>query len=403
MNINDSKALNACTSCQMCGAICNRDAISIQLDEDGFYRPMVDKNKCVDCGLCIKVCYRYDSNISLSDGFSLSKTKLYAASAKDDNVVCKTTSGGIGDLLAKELIKEGYKVVGVTYDRVNNNAVYQIADTIAETDVFRGSKYIQSYSIEAFKRVVANARKEKFAIFGLPCHIYAFSRYMEMAGIRDRHLLIDLYCHGCPSMLVWEKISSKIKEQCSVSSFSNVNWRSKSHGWGDFVMEVEAGGKRVYNTTPIHNEFFDLFLCNQVLNESCSECKLRGTLSYSDIRLGDFWGKVYNKTTRGMSGISVCSSRGTYVFERIKKGISYEQKDYDVFLPYQSWKQTYRVDTNFRKELFDALKDSRKSISDVYKILRKRQSAMHKIKVIVKQIIFYMPSFVAISIRKIAK
>ena len=48
MNISDKSALRECTSCQMCAAVCPKDAIRIDLDESGFFRPYVNPDKCVD-------------------------------------------------------------------------------------------------------------------------------------------------------------------------------------------------------------------------------------------------------------------------------------------------------------------------------------------------------------------
>ena len=39
MNVNDKSALRECTSCQMCAAVCAKNAIEIRLNKDGFYRP----------------------------------------------------------------------------------------------------------------------------------------------------------------------------------------------------------------------------------------------------------------------------------------------------------------------------------------------------------------------------
>ena len=56
MNIIDNSAIRPCTSCQVCSAVCNSMAIDIRLNEDGFYRPYVDADKCTGCGLCVKNC-----------------------------------------------------------------------------------------------------------------------------------------------------------------------------------------------------------------------------------------------------------------------------------------------------------------------------------------------------------
>ena len=110
MNISDISAIRKCTSCQLCAAVCAKNAISIELNEDGFYRPVLNEALCVDCGLCTKVCYKFDSEIKMTSDEQLSKSHLYAAWAKDGSVVANTTSGGIADLLARQLISSRRKI-----------------------------------------------------------------------------------------------------------------------------------------------------------------------------------------------------------------------------------------------------------------------------------------------------
>ncbi len=106
MNIDDKSPIRQCTSCQMCGAVCPVDAITIKLNDNGFYRPIIDKNKCIDCGLCVRSCYKFDHSILKSD---LANKKIVAAWAKNSEIVESTTSGGIADVLARKLIDDGYK------------------------------------------------------------------------------------------------------------------------------------------------------------------------------------------------------------------------------------------------------------------------------------------------------
>ena len=157
------------------------------------------------------------------------------------DVLKHTTSGGIADILAKQLIKDNYKVIGVVYEPKEECAKHKGAVSIEDTDPFRGSKYIQSYTIDAFKELVRGVRNEKYAVFGLPCQIYAINKYLNLINRRENCVLIDLYCHGCPSMLAWKKYSSDRKRKKGVEFWSNVLWRSKVRGWGNFVIELQGG------------------------------------------------------------------------------------------------------------------------------------------------------------------
>lgn len=403
MNILDSSAIHHCTSCQMCAAVCPKTAISISLNKDGFYRPYIDENLCVNCGFCIKVCSKFDDRIVETSENDLNRTKLVAASAKNDNIVLTTTSGGISDILAKQLIKDGYVVIGVIYDSTTNRAIHQCADSEFLTNAFRGSKYIQSYSVNAFRDLVNHCRHRKYAIIGLPCQIYAIRKFLNSIRQHENCILIDLYCHGCPSMHVWTKISDNIRHKLNCYNFCDVNWRSKKRGWGTFILSVKGDNGRNYVSSPLHNEFFDLFFSNQVLNESCTECKFRSTLAYTDIRLGDFWGKEYNKTFRGMSAISIVTERGERLFDKIKDQLYVDEKKYSIFLPYQSWSHVYKIDETLRMELLLKLQNKESSLKQCMSLLDKRKSFRSIVVVLMKQILSYMPVQIEYKFRKFFK
>lgn len=400
MNIKDKVECAECTSCQMCAAVCPKVAIEIKLNEDGFYRPYVNEERCVDCGLCVKVCRKFDDSISDFGVEKLYKTKLYAAYVKDKDVLRHTTSGGVADVLAKQLIEDNYKVIGVVYDSVEDCAKHKVADSIEDTDSFRGSKYIQSYTIDAFKELVRGVRNEKFAVFGLPCQIYAINKYLNLIKRRENCVLIDLYCHGCPSMLAWEKYSSDRKKACGVKGWNNVLWRSKARGWGNFVLELQDKKDSQRDISrPLNNEFFDLFFSNQILNRSCTDCHLRGTLAYTDIRLGDFWGRDYEKTFEGVSGVSLVTDQAFILFDKIKDSLTFEEKDYETFLPYQSWSHTYNINENLRSKILERLRDSDADINDCVCLLQSKRD----VKKYIKHILSYLPLSLEHKVRKVLK
>lgn len=398
-NILSSDGIRACTSCQMCAAVCPVNAISIQLDSEGFYRPSIDSLKCINCGFCRKVCYKFDEEIKSTDEAFLAKTTLLAASAKDDSIVSDTTSGGIADLLAHRLIEEGYQCIGVAYDSTRSIAYDCVASTSEQVLAFRGSKYIQSYTENAFKELVHNCREKRFAIFGTPCHIYAIDRFLRLKGLREKCLLIDLYCHGCPSLLIWQKYMLEVQTRLHVQNITKVKFRSKQKGWGNFIVEI-IGDSSVSSGDAFQNEFYELFFSDLVLNNACRNCLLRGTLAYTDIRLGDFWGKKYVANTRGISAVSLVSQAGRDLFEKLLPNLHCSQESYADFLPYQSWNKTYHFSEKLRSQLFDQIRDKsvplKKSVQTIYR----NQTLRQRLKRYAKQGINLLPDTV---IRKIKR
>ena len=392
MNITDKSAIRECTSCQMCAAVCLKDAITIRLNEDGFYRPCLDADKCVDCGLCVKVCYKFDEGIKVTSAEDANRIMVSSAQYKSDELLEKVTSGGVADALAKELIKQGFVCIGVVYNDELHRAEHAVVSSAAETDAFRGSKYIQSYSLDAFKTFVKNAKNTRFAIFGLPCHIYAVHKFLTLRRQRDSCILIDLFCHGCPSMLVWNKYERAIKRQVDYKKFDEVQFRSKVKGWGTFyVVVVVVEGVKAFISSPKHDEFYSLFFSDHVLNDACSNCKLRSTMEYTDIRLGDFWGKRYLNDRKGVSAVAVTSERGMQAFNAIKGLFNTEDSCMAEVLVKQSYGKVYTPNLELRKMMFDELRDSSKALKDVVNLYYSRQGLVIKAKRWLKAVNWYLP------------
>ena len=45
-----------CCGCTACYAICPKNAITMEPDEEGFLYPSINPELCVRCGSCLKVC-----------------------------------------------------------------------------------------------------------------------------------------------------------------------------------------------------------------------------------------------------------------------------------------------------------------------------------------------------------
>ncbi len=389
MSIAKEHNINRCTSCQVCAAVCPKDAISIGLDENGFYRPSVDEGKCVECGLCEKVCYRFQEVLPTVD---VDRCQNYAAAANDDDVVKQTTSGGIADVLCGALIEQGYKCVGVVYDNETDIAVGSIAETREQTILFRGSKYIQSYSYPTFKRVITELKNDKVAVFGTPCHIYGLDLYLRKIHKRENFILIDLYCHGCPSMNVWKKYINDAKTKSGVKSFDKVTFRSKIRGWGNFYVSAEKNNRIRFVSPKANDPFFALFFSDNILNDACSDCTIRGTVAHCDIRLGDFWGKKYDLNTRGVSLVTIASEKGASLFNEITDEIYYTKHEAADFIPYQSWGMAYRVNAHLRESLLNSLADETVPLSETIKMYNRSLSSKQRVKKALKTLTLQLPT-----------
>lgn len=203
MDINLHKGnvsyIHDCYGCGVCSAVCSKGIISIRLNKNGFYEPFIlDFNKCSNCGICLEVCAFTHEAISLKNH----QISSWAAWSNDEDVRRKCSSGGIGFEIGKQLIKQGYHAVGCRYDVKEQRAEHYIATTVEEFVQSIGSKYIQSYTEEAFKQV--KRKGQKYPVTGTPCQIDSFRRMIRKFRCEENFILMDFFCHCVPSMHAWK-------------------------------------------------------------------------------------------------------------------------------------------------------------------------------------------------------
>lgn len=326
MNVS---GIHDCYGCGVCAIACAKQIITISLNEDGFYEPHISEpSKCTDCGLCVNVCSYSHDVLSLKS----THIKSYAAWSNDNVVRRKCSSGGIGFELGRTLIEQGYKVCGVRYNPDTNRAEHYIASTVVELIPSIGSKYIQSYTVDGFKSI---DRKGKYLVTGTPCQIDSFRRYIQKFRCEDNFILMDFFCHGVPSMLLWNKYMQEVEK--TTGKITYVSWRNKFTGWHDsWAMSIdgEKTGEKVdwhdsynilikgkegfYNSRLSQGDaFYRLFLCDACLGKACyDKCKFKYDKSSADIRIGDLWGKTYQENEDGVSAVVVFTEKGNDVLQQ---------------------------------------------------------------------------------------
>lgn len=376
MKANISQIRN-CYGCGVCAIACGQKIIDICLNENGFYEPRItDENKCTLCGICTEVC------AFLHDNLSLKKREIrpYAAWSKNHLIRRKCSSGGVGFEIGKYLMEQGYKVCGVRYNATQGRAEHYIAQSLEELIQSIGSKYIQSYTLNGFQAI---HRKEKYLVTGTPCQIDSFRRYIHKFKVEDNFILLDFFCHGVPTMHLWQKYIHWAEKQ--VGTITYASWRNKYTGWHDswaMGIDGEKQGEKVnwhdsYNmlirekisflTSRLSqgDMFYALFLGDCCLGKQCFEhCKYKYDQSSADIRIGDCWGKTYNHNEDGVSAAVTFTQQGAAVLEQCYSEL--RSHPFSVIAEGQMKHSPARK--KWHGKIQHILSDSQTSIEDVYKL-----------------------------------
>lgn len=343
MNVSE---IQNCFGCGVCAASCGKKIISIELNRDGFYEPRIkDQQKCTGCGICLDVCaFRHEERALKPEEVNV---KSWAAWSNDDRVRRKCSSGGIGFEIGKQLIEKGYKVVGCRYDIQKQRAEHYIAATVEEFIASIGSKYIQSYTAEAFQSI--ERKGEKYLVTGTPCQIDSFRRMIRKFHCEDNFILLDFFCHSVPSMHAWNAYLKMLNPMIGAVIYAS--WRNKfEYGWHDsYLMGIDGTEQSVQHVcrksyddlikerrTYIQSRmsqgdlFYKLFLGDFVLGPQCVEqCKYKYNHSSADIRIGDLWGKTYKDDQKGVNALIAFTARGKKLIEGLE-GITLVEHPFEI-------------------------------------------------------------------------
>lgn len=364
-----------CSGCGVCIALCPKDALSMVLNSEGFYEVFLNEDKCISCGICVKVCPKYEDREAAPD--FLKEYPLYAvwSTKKEDSYI--SSSGGVAAHLTELALKNGYKAAGVIYDYCENRAKAVIAETLEEAKAYRGSKYLQAYTAECYKEMLNS--QNKFIVFGTPCQIAGLDLASKLKNKRDNFLLVDCLCHGVPSYLLWHSFL----EYINIPNPKEVSFRKKAGGWHNFCMEV-AGPEGKYYASLNKNPFYQLFFSDLLLNESCYTCSVK-SLTYCDMRIGDFWGSPYDIREDGVNAVFVFSERGDKIFKELLSSgkVNFEKGDKKVCFRTQSAFRKTSGNKAKRKELIRSLKN--KNYDDVFKF--RHISRKKKLFIFLKQFV----------------
>lgn len=315
-----------CSSCGACANSCAHGAISMRLDKEGFYRPVIDSSKCVKCGLCEKVC-PWEKEVFNPNG-STKAPRILAAYAQDDEIRLQSSSGGIFTVLAEKILDDGGVVVGVA-QLSSTRFGHIIVDNKADLAKLRGSKYVQAdvgFIYRDVRALLKNGRKVLFS--GSPCQVAGLYSVLGGKGF-DNLWTVDVVCHGTPSVKVFEKYIRELEFNTSAFVLSS-NFRDKHEGWRNYSLKSQLksdfGKEIIYSRNLNEDSFLQIFLRNICLNKSCADCHYGKLPRIADITLGDYWNiaDIHPKMddNKGTSVVLLNTNHGEKLFSFVSKQIN---------------------------------------------------------------------------------
>lgn len=327
-----------CVGCKACGQICPKKCVNFIADNQGFAYPKVNLDLCIDCHLCERVC---PIIVETSDSTPVS---VKIAQNGDEEILLKSSSGGIFAVLATAIIQSGGVVFGAKFDE-EWNVIHAYAQDLQELKKLIGSKYVQSdirHSFIAARNFLQEGRKVLFT--GTPCQIKGLKLFLSKNW--DKQLVtVDIACHGVPSPSVWRWfLSSKIKDAKinSIGRISSISFRDKRKGWMNYGTSIRVSSnegiqsKEIFFGTYRDNLYMQIFLNNLDIRPSCFECPAKSGKSLSDLTLADSWGiQFYYKNvdfSKGFSTIIIRTDTGKEFFNSLN--INAHDIDYESVIKY---------------------------------------------------------------------
>lgn len=320
-----------CCGCNACGDICPKDAIEFVTDNEGFWYPKVNLDKCINCGLCEKTCPIINARELKKNDFPT--PECYAAENKNLEVVFDSTSGGLFSAFADKMYRDHGYVGGAVFSEDCMSVKQYISADKKDLAALRSSKYLQSDLTGFYTKVKAllNAG-EKVLVCGCPCQMAALRAFLRKPY--DNLVILDFICLGINSPLIWRKYMKSFENRYG-SPVVYAKPKSKEYGWRNLTQKVRlADGQVKYETRNESNYTQGYIGTHAYIRPSCFDCKFRGFPRISDITLADFWGvEKFSKELEknlGTSLVMLNSQKGKEWFDKIKGHINYIPTPFDA-------------------------------------------------------------------------
>jgi len=270
-----------CIGCGACMNICPTNAIKMQLDEEGFYKPEIGED-CISCRLCRDICPTNNPQY-----LNNPEPECYAFMASDE-VRMRSASGGAFEVLADCILeKEGY-VCGVVWEDDFSGAYHTITNRKADLHKMQGSKYFQSDTRNVFSEIKELLEDNKYVLFsGCPCQVAGL--YAVVGRDYEKLVTVDLICHAVPSVKAWRRYLYDISKNRNIKSFT-FRCNDTARAWHSSAIKAVFDNGEEYLSKAGDNIWYQTFLRAISINSNCTVCVFNRIPRQGDVTIGDFWG-----------------------------------------------------------------------------------------------------------------
>lgn len=394
-----------CVGCFACAQACKRKCISAERDELGFLFPKFDASLCIDCGLCASVCPA--NSKSLSNISAHIVDKAYSAVSKDNRILKASSSGGAFSAIVSEFCDGDTLIFGAKFDE-KFSAGIDCVKGVENIAPFRGSKYIQAYSTDSFKKAAEFLKDGSRVLYsGTPCQIAALRLFLKKDY--ENLLTVDISCHGVASPEAFKKFIGALEKKFG-KKIVRYSFREKSRIFfkknaKSSALEFADGNRKVF----FNDNFIKAFMQNIILRESCYDCPFASRKRYSDISLADFWGieLIDEKLDMG-SGVSLVtpnSPKGKSIVEKLDSRMNLQQREVEPSLRWNGGFNSPVKRNILRERMTEILKSEDSKFLSELKILTKTKTSAREKIVLILETVLPRPifNFIKKSLCKIRK
>ena len=324
------KIRKECTGCMACVNSCPVEAIRVIEDEYGFLVPEIDEEGCINCGQCEAVCplEEFSGGENPREEYENKSYPIEAWSMyhMSEDIVKKSSSGGVFFCLAKNIIDRKGIVFGCYYEIDRKRAVLADTDHLP-LDALLTSKYVENdISRDGLRNVEQAVKTGRPVLFcGTPCQAAGLRKYMKQDY--ENLLIVDFACGGVAAQPYLSDYLRKL--ECDYNSkIIRMSFRDKYYGWGQYCFLAEFENGRIYRKTAMSDPYFFCFLRSSMQRLSCHGCHFSDD-HRSDICLSDFWKcdhfEVDSNDRKGLSLALIYTEKGQHMIREIRNHMHMEE------------------------------------------------------------------------------